>query len=58
MGYWLSDGNVIKRKNHYQITIAQKDNQERIYRVIEKLGFKPYYAKGYVGLVIRILGNI
>ncbi len=49
MGYWLSDGSVVKRKKHCQILIAQQDNQERIYKAIEKLGFKPFYAKGYVG---------
>jgi len=49
MGYWLSDGSVTKRKKHYQIQIGQQDNQERIYKVIERLGFNPYYAKGYVG---------
>jgi hypothetical protein len=49
MGYWLSDGSVVKRKYNYQIDIAQQENQQRIFDVIKRMGFKPYFAKRYIG---------
>lgn len=46
MAYWLSDGSVVKRfKNSYYITIANRKNQNKIYKDIQGITNNKIYKR-------------
>lgn len=57
MGYWLSDGSLVRDG---QIFIAQRDgdkNRERIVRCIRNLGLEPHKIKAGINIYSRDLNN-